>query len=57
MPLIGTDGMTIDIALADFTNPPWATKGPLDLTHITQLSFYFNGRSGTTWIDSITATD
>ncbi|WP_405929561.1 Ig-like domain-containing protein [Streptomyces griseus] len=57
VPLIGTDGMTIDIALADFTNPPWATKGPLDLTHITQLSFYFNGQAGTTWIDSITATD
>ncbi|MBK5992512.1 cellulase family glycosylhydrolase [Streptomyces sp. MBT58] len=44
-------------ALADFTNSPWVTKRLLDLTHITQLSLYFNGQAGTTWIDSITATD
>ncbi|MGY0070238.1 hypothetical protein ACWZEH_26320 [Streptomyces sp. QTS137] len=57
VPLTDTDGAMLTLPLADFTNPPWATKGPLDLTHVTQMSFYFNGEAGTAWIDSITATD
>lgn len=57
VPLTDTDGAMVTLPLADFTNPPWATKGPLDLTSVTQMSFYFNGKAGTAWIDSITATD
>ncbi|PWI12714.1 hypothetical protein DI272_43325 [Streptomyces sp. Act143] len=57
VPLTDTDGGTLTLALADFTNPPWATKGPLDLTDVTQMSFYFNGKAGTVWLDSVTATD
>ncbi|MFF7851172.1 carbohydrate binding domain-containing protein [Streptomyces sp. NPDC007910] len=57
VPLTDTDGTVLTLPLADFTNPPWATKGPLDLTHVTQTSFYFNGKAATAWIDSITATD
>ncbi|MER7573430.1 carbohydrate binding domain-containing protein [Streptomyces sp. NPDC126514] len=57
VPLTDTDGTRIDLPLAEFTNPPWATKGPLDLSRVSQLSFYFNGAAGTAWVDSITATD
>lgn len=58
VPLTDTTGTNLTIPLDTFKNPAWATPGTLDPGKVTQLSFYFNGQAatGTTWIDSVTAT-
>ncbi len=57
VPLSAPDGGRITLPLSAFTNPAWATPGPLDTSQVSQLSLYFNGSAatGTAWIDSITA--
>jgi hypothetical protein len=57
VPLTGDTGKTVTIPLSGFQNPPWANKGALDLSGMTQIAFYVGGTtgSGTLSVDSITA--
>jgi hypothetical protein len=42
----GTQARTVTIPFADFANPPWATRGALDLRDVTAIALYLGGSSG-----------